>query len=161
MPNLDEFYVSNPEGERIITAFVITHPQMSQTYYLVDDSENLTVTDPDIVGGVFNAEAISYSESVAEANLDKTATLGINDYTGVIDEELERIDFDTTSAISVTVNQYHNLDLSTPQKSTIFSVVKIAQTDGEVVMSLEKPRLNVNGTGDIMSYNRFPMQRGL
>jgi len=158
---IDKFYTSNPENERMYLAFIVSHSLLSQTYYFVDDTEDLTVTDPDVVGGVYTKEGISYTESISADTLDKTADLSINDFGDIIDTELDRIPLDNEELIVITVNKYHSSDLSITQESTSFRVKQITQDTGIAQFSLEKPRLNVKGSGVIMSYARFPMQRGI
>jgi hypothetical protein len=159
--DLERFYVSNPEGERVYLAFKISHSQMSQTYYFVDDSQDLTVADPNITGGIFTAEAIQYTESVQPDSLDKTATLVLNDYGDTIDTELDAIDIDNTEDVLCTVYKYHNADLSTPQEQTEYAVVDVSQAEGAVTLPLAKPRLNRDGAGLAMTKQKFPMLAGI
>jgi len=161
MTALDRYYVSNPENERLYLAFKISHSQMTQTYYFVDDSQDLTVIDPEIVGSVFTAEAIAYTESVQPDSLDKTATLVLNDYGDVIDTELDNIDIDNTEDILCTVYKYHSSDLSQAQEQATYAVSDVSQAEGAVTLSLSRPRLNRDGAGLAMTKQAFPMLAGI
>jgi len=153
---------SNPENERLFETIEISHPSMSQTYLYVNDSVDLTVTDPEVTGGVFSKQNISLVNAANNNDLDQLASFSINDLENIADDEMDMIDLGDTTAITITYRAYHSEYLDSPAEGPlVYSVTNTTQTDGAITFEAGAPALNNNRTGRTYNYTDYPMLRGI
>jgi len=95
-------------------------------------------------------------------NLDQKFTVNIDttDPDNLLRKELDRIPLDTTEKILLTYRAYLSDDLTEPQAVQVLQVESINYNRGTATISAIAPKLNVNRTGELYTFSRFPMLRG-
>ena len=166
MTTVEEAYkkllASNPENERFFETIEIFHPSMTQTFFFVNDSVDLAVTDLAVVGGLFNKQNLELFNAANNADLDQLATFSFPDLDNVADDEIDLIDLGDTTPITVTYRRYHSDFLSEPAEGPfIYSVTKTSQSNGVITLEAGAPKLNNNRTGRTYNFTDFPMLRGI
>jgi hypothetical protein len=95
-------------------------------------------------------------------NLDQKFTINIDttDPENLLRKELDRIPLETTEKILLTYRAYLSDDLTEPQAVQVLQVESINYNRGVATLSAVAPKLNVNRTGELYTFGRFPMLRG-
>jgi len=153
---------SQPESERYFDTFEITHPSMSQTFYYVNDSLDLVVTDASIDGGIFTATNAEFKGASNNDDLDQLATFTFPDLDNLADDELDLIDFGDPNPVQIIYRRYHSDYLDSPADGPfIYSVTSITQAAGSITFQCGAPSLNSSTTGRTYNFTDFPMLRGI
>lgn len=145
---------SQPENETYFETIIISHSKMSKTYYFVFDSVPL------VAGGfTFTPANISVTNAQNTNDLDQQASFTISDINNELDDELDRIPLGNTEDIIVGYGVYVSGLLDAPAEYFEYTVQSIPQKLGAFTMQCGAPNLNRDETGEVFSFERFPMLR--
>jgi hypothetical protein len=160
MTELEQYEVllnSQPESETFFETIFISHSKMSATRYLVFNSVPLTakLTTGETV--TFLPANISSTNAQNNNDLDQQASFSIGDENNELDDELDRIPLGDTEDIIVGYGVYISTALDAPAEFIEYTVKSIPQKLGSFTMLCGAPNLNSKETGEVFSFERFPM----
>ena len=159
---LREFLASAPQTKYMIEVVSIAHSSLTKTYHLwkepiagavVDENDNTLITQ---------STNINIALAGSADNLDQKFTVSIDttDAENVLRNELDLIPLNTTEKIILVYRAYLSDDLTEPQAVQRLQVESITYNRGVASLSAVAPKLNVTRTGELYTFNRFPMLRG-
>lgn len=166
MPTPQEIYeaylLNSPDGERHIEVVTISHSKLSKTYHITPTPEPVAVTfetGGDVVPMPVN---LTVEKSQSRGDLDEQFNFNISDIDGTLNDEADRIPLDDEEPLVVTYRGFMVSDTSAPCEGPFFleGVSMTKSTDGTVTIAAQSPSLVVNRTGELYTYERFPMLRG-
>ena len=152
---------SRPENQTYYECIVLAHSLFSKTYYLVNDTQDLTASLSTGASVLFEAANMAPFRPINSNDLDQQATFTIGDVNNILDDELERIPLDNTENILCDYYVYHSENLTEPVNYISFNVDSVPQKKGVFTVKTGVPDLNIDSTGEIFSFDRFPMLRTL
>ena len=166
MPNPAELYdlylLNNPDNERIIEVISISHPDMTQTYHITPTPEPVTVVFED--NQIISPEPknMTVEKSRSKDDLDEQFIFNFSDPEGLIASEASLIPLDTDDDVLIQFRTFMASDPSGPAEGpfNLAGVSMTASTDSTVTIRAQSPSLIVNRTGELYTYERFPMLRG-
>lgn len=166
MPNPAELYelylLNNPDDVRLIELIEIYHPALTQTFLLTPTPEPVTLTLED--GRTITPRNVSMDvrKSSSKDDLDERFTFTISDIYGELNDQADLIPLDDQTPVSLIYRGFISTDTSEPSEGPyILQVATMTQsTDGSVSIEAQSPSLVVNRTGELYTYDRFPMLRG-
>lgn len=158
---LREMHNSYPRGEYAFETLEISHPLMSQSYYFTPDSTNHTATLEDATIVEFISMPIQLSLNQTKEDLDQNFSFTFPDLDNVLDDEMESIPLNDPTPISVIYRQYISTDTSAPAIKYALSILDISQSKGAFTMTCGVKQLNWRQTGELYTFDRFPMLRAL
>lgn len=141
---------SQPENERYYELLILSHSQMSKTYYLVIDSAPLTA-----LGFEFEPANISPSQPVNSNDLDQTASFSIGDVNNILDDELDLIPLDSNEDILCRSVVVLAEDLNTPIEDITFYAKSVPQQKGVFTIQASVTDLSSQQTGEAFTLTRF------
>jgi len=154
-----ELLNSNPENNSEFETVLIRHSKFSKTHYYVFDSVTLNAA---LQSGVYvdflpaNARTTNAENS---NDLDQAATFTLGDLENNLDDELDRIPLGDTEDIIIGYGIYTTGNLDRPAAYVEYIVDSIPQKEGAFSIRCGAPKLNIDETGEIFDYDRFPMLR--
>ena len=166
MPTPAELYelylLNNPQGERIIEVVSISHPDMTQTYHITPTPEAVSVTFEDSSVVVPEPKNMTVEKSKSKDDLDEQFIFNFSDPEGLISSEAALIPLDTDDDVIVEFRTFMASDTSAPAEGPfkLIGVSMTPSTDATVTIRAQSPSLVVNRTGELYTYERFPMLRG-
>lgn len=158
---LKALLVAYPRGEYSIDTLQISHPLISQSYFLTREPEGITAILETSVSQVFVGTQINLQLNSTKDDLDQNFQFTFPDLDNVLDDEMARIPYDNQTPIAVTYRQYVSTNLTEPAIVYELEVIDISQKKGAFTMSCGVSQLNWRQTGIIYSFDQFPMLRAL
>lgn len=146
---------SQPENETYFETIIISHSKMTAPRYFVFDSVPL-----DAGGFTFIPANISATNAANSNDLDQQASFSIADDNNELDDELYRIPLNDKEDVIVAYGRYISTDLSSPVEYVEYTAKTVPQKEGAFTIQCGVPNLNSNQTGEVYSFDRFPMLRG-
>lgn len=165
MTSLAEFFFNSKSNVVLLELVEISHPSFSQTYRIVRNrTDGVTVIAEDNQEYLFSYLPIELEKSSARTDLDYAIKVSIGDVGKIISQEIDRVRTAGTFEIypSVIYREYRSDDLSEP-----LLVVKNLQIEDfafngtSSTFEAKTENYNLNGTGEVQSFDRFPMQRDM
>lgn len=148
---------SAPENERYYELLILSHSEMSKTYYLVIDSRELIA----LSGLVFEPANINPSAPISSNDLDQSSSFTIGDVYNILDAELDNIALDTEEKILCRSLFVLSTDLDTPMRDTTFYADSIPQSQGVFTIKSSVTDLNSQTTGEVMNLTNLPSLGGI
>ena len=149
--------ISQPESETFFETIFISHSKMTATRYFVFNSAPLTAKLATGETVTFLPANISATTAQNNNDLDQQASFTIGDENNELDDELDRIPLGDTEDIIVGYGVYVSTALDAPAEFIEYTVKSIPQKLGTFTMQCGAPNLNQNETGEVFSFERFPM----
>lgn len=147
-----------------LETFEISHPNFSQTYYLVRNAINgLVATDENSVQRTFVYYPLQITPSGARDNLDASLRISLGDLGSVLPTELDAVAAANGFATKPTLKYrvYRSDILTAPMFGPInLEITDISFSRVGVTFEAKAPSLNNNKTGQLYTIERFPMLRG-
>lgn len=180
MSKLSEFFFNSQSSVVMLELIEISHPSFSKTYRIVRNKvdgvtvttekkiystveiDGVTVTNenPEIV--TFDYYPIEIEKNSARTDLDYSIKCNLGDVGEIISAELDRVFADGSSGTYPVViyREYRSDDLSAPLMVRDKLIIESIPLDGYgSSFEAKSENYNQNGTGEIMSFDRFPMLR--
>lgn len=159
---LREFLASAPQTKYMIEVISISHSNLTQTYHLWREPADGAVVDEDSNTLIVRSTNFQVGLAGSPDNLDQKFTISIDttDAENVLRKELDRIPLGTTEKIIITYRAYLSDDLTEPQAVQRLQAESINYNRGTATISAVARKLNVLKTGELYTFNRFPMLRG-
>ena len=148
---------SQPEFERYFETISISHSKLTKTYNFVIDTVDFTASDGELI--TFTPANIKASDAQNNNDLDQTASFSIEDLNNQLDDELDLIPLGDNEDIIVKYRIYVTGHLDAPADSAEYIVKNISQKLGVFTLQCGAPSLNADQTGEIYTFERFPMLR--
>lgn len=152
---------SQPENETSFETIYISHSKISKTHYLVFNNVPLTaklVTGEEVT---FLPANITPTNAQNSNDLDQQASFTIADENNELDDELDRIPLGDTEDIVIGFGVYVSTALDAPAEFIEYTVKSIPHKLGAFTLQCGAPNLNQNETGEVFSFDRFPMLRSV
>ena len=152
---------SQPENVTYYETISISHSKISKTHNLVFNSVPLTaklITGEEVTFLPANVTSTSAQNS---NDLDQQASFTIGDENNELDDELDRIPLGDTEDIIVAFGVYVSTALEAPAEYIEYTVKAIPHKLGAFTLQCGAPNLNQNETGEVFSFDRFPMLRSV
>jgi hypothetical protein len=158
---LKEMLISYPKGIYSIDTLEISHPSITQTYYLTREPMGISayLETGELID--FEGTSIGLELSQHKEDLDQNFKFTFPDLNNTFDDEMDRIDYNDTESISVIYRQYISNDLSYPAIKYSLEVTDISQTKGIVTLGCGVSQLNWKRTGLTYNLQDFPMLKAI
>jgi hypothetical protein len=163
MPDYNQFFLSSPASTVQLETLEISHPSFTQTYRVVRNSiDGITATLENGSSATFAYYPLQIESVGLREDLDYGLSINLGDLGEVLPTELDRVSSDDAFDVkpSVIYRTFRSDDLSSPLfgpltlEVTAFSFNREGST-----FEAMAPSLNINGTGEVYSIDRFPMLR--
>lgn len=158
---LREILYSYPRGVYVIDTLEISHSLLSTRYLLTREPTGLTATLETAETVTFEGTNINIILNSAKNDLDSNFSFTLPDIDNILDDELDLIPLDNTEPIVCIYRSFNSDDLSAPSSIFELEVLNVSQKKGVFTIECGVPQLNWNKTGEIYTYDRFPMLRAL
>lgn len=150
---------SQPENETYYETIYISHSKMSATRYFVFNNVPLVAKLSTGEEVTFLPANISATNAQNNNDLDQQASFSVGDENNELDDELDRIPLGDTEDIIVGYGVYVSTSLEAPAEFVEYTVKSIPQKLGVFTLRCGAPDLNRSETGEVYSFDRFPMTR--
>lgn len=153
---------SNPDGESVVDTVQIYHPLISKTYYLVNDTRDLTSFLETGAPITFETAAMKTKSAANNNDMSQQASFTIVDVENILNDELDLIPIENEDPIEFTFRRYLLSDLSYPAHGpVVYEAQDITKSKGLFTASVGAPKLNNKGTGLIITPSICPLLRGI
>lgn len=155
----EDYVLNNPVGERIVEVIEISHPDI-EPIYLAREPESLTVTLED--NSIVQTKGVNMviSRASSEDDLDEKFAFDIEDIYGEAQDILSNIEVNDNTSLNIIYRLYMASDLTEISIGPyVLQVTNISFTKGRFSMQAESPSLVRSRTGELYTYDRFPMLR--
>lgn len=165
MSSYPEFFLNSKSSVVELECLEISHSLFSQVYYVVRNAtKGVTVTHENTTSHDYVYYPMRLSLSGPSDDLDHILSVSFGDLGEIIPAEIDRVKagngFDELPIIKYRT--YRSDDLETVLSGPILLQVKpFSFTRDGVTLEAKAPSLNVATTGEVYSYARFPMLKGL
>jgi hypothetical protein len=164
MSEYSEFFLASESTVVQLELLEISHPDFTQTYRIVRNAvDGVTVTLEDLSVEDFEYYPLKITSVGTRENLDYGVKIDFGDLGEVLPTELDRIALLDGYGTKPTVKYrtYRSDDLTTPLFGpVILEVSSFSFTREGSTFEAKAPSLNINSTGEIYNFDRFPMLRG-
>lgn len=166
MPTPAELYelylLNNPDDTRLIELIEITHPNLTKEFFLTPTPEEVTLTLENGANVIPRSVNMTVKKSASKDDLDERFTFTISDIFGELNDQADLIPLDSQEPVRLIYRGFISTDTSEPSEGPyVLQVTSMTQTtDGAVSLEAQSPSLVVNRTGELYTYERFPMLRG-
>lgn len=156
------FLASAPRTVRRVETLEISHPDMSQTFYLWRQPFSGTITTET---GTRTVQPLNFKTKLAgsEANLDQNFEISL-DTTDVEDtfrEQMDLIPLATQDRVTCIYREYLSDDLTDIVAGpAVLQVEDVSYEVGAATLHAVSPRFNTTRTGEIYAPRDVPMLRG-
>lgn len=164
MSDITEFYLGSKSSVVYIETLEISHPNFSQTYWLVRN----IVGGIDLVLETTATQTFDYYPCLIRRlkqsnNLDQGFDISIGDVGDILNNEINAVIAADGFAIKPIV-RYRAWRSDVPGMPlygpTELEIRKVATTFNASTFQAVAPKLNISSTGELYTINRFPMLRG-
>jgi hypothetical protein len=164
MSEYSEFFLNSLSSVVQLELLEVTHPDFTQPYYIVRNAVNgvtVTLEDASVVDFVYYP--LKITPIGTRENLDFGVRVDLGDLGEVLPVELDAVasaaGYDTKP--TVKYRTYRSDDLTAPLYGpVVLEVENFSFTREGSSFEAKAPSLNINQTGEIYSFDRFPMLRG-
>lgn len=161
---LIDFFLAAPPEVVALDLVEVTHPSFVRTYRLVrNSSAGVTVTLPGSGLTTFDYRPIRIERSGSSDDLTQAMRLDLGDPGSLLSEEVHALVTADTIRDKPRLRYwcYRSDDLVVPIVGPlVYEVVSLSQKGSAVSMEVSAPERNASGTGELLTFDRFPMQRG-
>ncbi|RLC78862.1 MAG: hypothetical protein DRI61_09075 [Chloroflexi bacterium] len=164
MPDYNEFFLNSSSAIIQYETLEITHPNFSQDYFIVrNNTEGLTATLEDSSSQAFEYYPLRIDPTDSVDNLDFGISVTLGDLGELINEEIAAViaadGFETRP--TVLYRTYRSDDLTAPLVGPLRLEMQGVTCNREgAVFTARAPSLNLTTTGELYTFERFPMLRG-
>ena len=165
MPDFNAFFLNGSPDSVLLETLVISHPNFTRTYALVNNAiGGITATLEDGTEQVFQEYPFIRENLEIQNNLDFGFGVQLGDLGEIIPKELDavRAAGGMNTHPTVVYRSFSSADLSEPLDGpyTLRMVGPAVSTEGTVFRA-EALSANASTTGNLYTFDRFPMLRGL
>lgn len=164
MSRFSEFFLNSKSSVVQLELIEVSHPYFTQVYRKVRNSlQAVTVTLEDDTEATFDYYPLKITSMGARSDLESGFRIDFGDLGEVLPKELDAVAANDAFEVKPTViyRAYRSDDLSAPIFGPIFLEASNFSFNGEgASFEAKAPALNNNRTGEIYSFERFPMLRG-
>jgi len=164
MSAYSEYFLSRSRRVVGLQLLEISHPNFSQTYYKVRNARGgVTVTLENSSVQLFDYLPMRITQIKATDDLDTGITVIMRDVGVTLPKEIDNVDVNDGYGVQPTViyRLYRSDQLGAPLYGPIPLKVRVVTFDrGGLTFEAIAPRLNYNKTGELYTFDRFPMLRG-
>lgn len=160
MSDYTEFFLASRREVVQLELIEISHSSFSQIYRKVRNN-SYGVTIPAI--GEFDYYPMRLTPIASRENLDFGLKVDLGDLGEILPTELDRVMTDATFSEKPSFRYwtYRSDDLTAPLFGPLLlEITTFSFTREGASFEAKAPSLNINGTGEIYTFERFPMLRG-
>lgn len=159
-----QFFFNSKSSVISFECVELSHPNFSQHYYIVRNAvAGLTVTHEDSTTHTYTYYPVRIEQHDTTGDLDNGFTFTFGDLGTIIPAELDRVANANGFATLPTIKYrlYRSDDLTAPMLGPVqlqgktFTLTK----DGAAIEATAL-QVNLNGTGEVYTLDRFPMLKG-
>lgn len=166
MPDaLADFFLNSDSDIIQYDTLEIQHPDFSKFYRLVRNNvRGLTANHEDGFPLFFAYYPLRIDGAGARSDLDYAITITFGDLGEVLPQELENVYRKDGFAVKpiIRYRAYRSDDLSEPMFGPIeLEIGTISFDSTGCKFEAKAPELNINATGEVYRFDRFPMMRGI
>lgn len=159
-----EFFLNSTGDIVQLELIEVSHPNFTQTYRIVRNAvAGVTVTLEDSSVQTFDYYPLQIKQSPVTDDLDQKVSITLGDLGQVLPQELDAVNSAGGFTIKPTLKYrtYRSDDLSVPLYGPlVFELENLSFNDEGVSFDAVAPRLNQLSTGEIYTFERFPMLKG-
>ena len=164
MSDYTEFFLNSKSSIVQLETLVIAHSSFTKTYYLVrNKTDGLSATLEQGSDVDFEYYPLRISPIGTRENLDFGIRVDLGDLGETLPLELDAVTQDQNFEEKpvVVYRTYRSDDLSAPLFGPlILQISSFSFTKEGATFEAKAPSLNINGTGELYTFTRFPMLRG-
>ena len=159
-----EFYLNSRKSTVKLDLLTISHPNFTQVFNIVRNAINgITVTLETGVQQFFEYYPLQVTPTGSDNDLDQILKVNLGDLGELLPQQLDAVSAAGGFLIKPTLiyREYRSDVLTAPINGpTTFTIDNIAFNSSGATFQASAPRLNLTGTGERYTYDRFPMLRG-
>lgn len=156
-----EWFVTAPRGVAELETLEISHPDFSQTYYLVRNKANgLTANDENNISRTFQYCPMLVKLPDNNADLDQSIQITLADLNQTIGAEMDNISTDNTDDPDLIYRSFRSDTYSMIEGPINLKITGINFVKQGANIAAQAKSYNVSPTGAVYDYTRFPMLRG-
>lgn len=164
MSEYSEFFLNSASNVVLLETIEISHPNMSKVYRVVrNNCEGMTAITENSESVAFEYYPLMIKRKSSREDLDQGIEITFGDLGEVLPSEIDLIaqagSFSTKPSLIYRI--YRSDDLTAPLDVIRLEITSIGFKAEGAVISADSPSLNVNKTGEIYSFDRFPPLRGV
>lgn len=160
-----DFFLNSSSDVIQLELFEVTHPDFSQPYrYVRNQRGGVTVTLPVDGSTFFDYRPVRIRRSREGGDLLQAITIDLGDPGEVFGAEIDRLVAAGTMTTKPKLRYwvYRSDDLAVPLLGPLnYEVVNVSAKGGYVTAEAQAPEKNASRTGELYTFSRFPMLRGL
>lgn len=164
MSDYSEFFLNSKSSVVQLELLELSHPNFSKVYRIVRNAvQGVTVTLETSVVATFDYYPLRIESNGSRDDLDQSFSITLGDLGEILPKELDSVSSANTFNIKPTIvyRTYRSDDLSKPLFGPVhLEVDSFAFNKDGASFQAKAPSLNVNKTGEIYTFERFPMLRG-
>lgn len=164
MSRYTAFYLNSASSVVKLDLLTITHPNFTQAFHVVRNAlAGITVTLEDLTSQAFVYYPLQITATGTDSDLDQVLKVSLGDLGELLPQQLDAVSVAGTFKIKprLVYRQYRSDDLSLPiEGPDTFTIDNIAFDGTGATFQASAPRVNLTGTGERYTFDRFPMLRG-
>jgi hypothetical protein len=164
MSRYTEFYLNSSSSVVKLDMLTISHPDFTQVFNVVRNAiAGITVTLETSAVQAFEYYPLQITPTGSDSDLDQVLKITLGDLGQLLPQQLDSVQIAGTFRIKPTLiyRQYRSDDLTLPiEGPDAFTIDNIAFDDTGATFQASAPRVNLTGTGERYTFDRFPMLRG-
>lgn len=159
-----DYFLSSPASVVELELFEITHPALSAPYRIVrNQREGVSVQLPFEAEAFFAYRPVTIRREGSRDDLSQGLSIDLGDPGLVLPDEMDRIIAADATREKPLLRYwtFRSDDLSVPLEGPLdFEVTSISTKGANTTLKVGAPERNQSGTGQLYTFNRFPMLRG-
>lgn len=158
-----QFFLNSTSDIVAYDCIELSHPNFSAVYRFVRNNSNgITVVLESGVTVTFDYVPMKIEQSGSSDDLDQTMRIDFGDLGEQLPQELDRVRKADNFLIKPTMvyRVYRSDNLSLMHGPIVLEVSTVPSTKQGATINARAPRLNVNGTGETYTVDKFPMLGG-
>ncbi len=163
MSEYSEFFLNSKSSVVQLELIELSHPFFTETYRKVRNSlQDVTVTLEDTTTATFDYYPLKITSMGARTDLESGFRVDLGDIGEILPKELDAVAANDAFEVKPTLiyRSYRSDDLSAPIFGPIYlECSKFSFNREGASFEAKAPSLNNNKTGEIYSFERFPMLR--
>jgi hypothetical protein len=163
MSNYTEFYLNSDSNIVQLETIELSHSDFTQTYRVVRNATNgITATTETGASVAFTYYPLAIDAAETRDNLDQSFKITLGDLGEILPTELDAVaTADGFGEKPVLIYRTYRSDvLTAPLFVVTLEVESFTFNEQGSVFQAKAPSLNINKTGELYTFARFPMLRG-
>ena len=160
--SIESFFLTETQSNIRIETIELSHPNFSKVFRFQRNcvDEDLLLTDEDGIQQTFQYELFEIKRGVSAADLDQSFSITFADYKDELKNAIEESDH--RIAIEFIAREWREDNLNEPMRVYETLIIQSVSSDsyGVVTFTAAAEQLNNVKTGDLYTFDAFPLMKG-